>query len=383
MAVAVLGFGTVGQGIWEMLPEEERGLVLVRPGKEDAPWKCGSLDDILADESITVVAEAMGGTDPAFSYARRILESGRSFVTANKVLVAAHGIELAALARSHGAAFLFSAACGGGVPFLHNLGRAVNSGDEVFSFAGILNGTTNFILDAMQRFGKDYDEVLKEAQALGYAEADPTADVSGMDALRKVLLGCAVGFSVLPQGGALCEGIESFTSADVRSLQSLGRCCRLIGSGGRAEGGVYALVEPTVFPAAAVEASVQRNLNLARYTARRAGDITLIGQGAGRYPTASAVLRDIRGISEGETIMLPADCRAADADCGGLLRRYYVRCGAETAALLPEAERFDSEEGAVRLLTQPMSAETMHKTAAERRQAGEKLFFAAWEDTEC
>ena len=149
MKVAVLGFGTVGAGIYEMLAGArglEQGPVLVRPGKDDAPFKRTSIEAILAEPGVEAVAEAMGGIEPAFSYAKAALNAGKHFVTSNKALVAAHGIELSGLAREKSVAFLFSAACGGGVPFLHNLSIAVES-DIIVSLGGILNGTTNYMLD--------------------------------------------------------------------------------------------------------------------------------------------------------------------------------------------------------------------------------------------
>ena len=182
MKVAILGFGTVGVGVYEMLEKcagLEPGPVLVRAGKEDQPYKVSSMEKIVSDPEVGAVAEVMGGIEPANSYVKMALAAGKHVVTSNKALVAAHGIELAQLARENGVSFLFSAACGGGVPFLHNLAIAAQS-DKILSLGGILNGTTNFMLDAMQSEGKDYGDVLRQAQALGYAEADPTADVSGL-----------------------------------------------------------------------------------------------------------------------------------------------------------------------------------------------------------
>ena len=153
MKVAVLGFGTVGFGVYEMLAKAkglERGPVLVRPGKNDMPFKVTSIEEIVSDPSVGAVAEVMGGVEPAYSYAAAALSAGKHFVTSNKALVAARGPELDAIARENGVAFLFSAACGGGVPFLHNLALA-RASDEIRSMGGILNGTTNYMLDAMQR----------------------------------------------------------------------------------------------------------------------------------------------------------------------------------------------------------------------------------------
>ena len=144
MKVAVLGFGTVGQGVYGMLAHSkglEPGPVLVRPGKDNEPWKVADMNAIVSDASVGAVAEVMGGVEPAFSYCAMALKAGKHVVTSNKALVAARGIELAEIAREHGAAFLFSAACGGGVPFLHNLSLAVLS-DRIESLGGILNGST-------------------------------------------------------------------------------------------------------------------------------------------------------------------------------------------------------------------------------------------------
>lgn len=381
MKVAVLGFGTVGKGVYEMLAHAdglEQGPVLVRPGKADEPWKISDINGIVSDVSVGAVAEVMGGVEPAFSYCAAALKAGKHVVTSNKALVAAKGIELAALAREHKAAFLFSAACGGGVPFLHNLSLAVLS-DRIESLGGILNGTTNYMLDAMQRRGLDYASALADAQRLGYAEADPTADVSGLDALRKIMLGCAVGFGLLPVEGLDCEGIESFSAADAADLKKHGLCCRLLARGGKSASGVYAYVEPMALGASAAECSVLDNFNMARYRGVNSGDIIMIGQGAGRWPTASAVLRDLSCILRGERAMLGAGCVSGKADNSGCAHSYYVRLPAGYAGRLPVKEAW-RDGGDARVITEPVSVADMHALAAELRGSGAGIFFAALED---
>ena len=381
MKVAVLGFGTVGKGVYEMLAHAdglEQGPVLVRPGKADEPWKISDINGIVSDVSVGAVAEVMGGVEPAFSYCAAALKAGKHVVTSNKALVAAKGIELAALAREHKAAFLFSAACGGGVPFLHNLSLAVLS-DRIESLGGILNGTTNYMLDAMQRRGLDYASALADAQRLGYAEADPTADVSGLDALRKIMLGCAVGFGLLPVEGLDCEGIESFSAADAADLKKRGLCCRLLARGGKSASGVYAYVEPMALGASAAECSVLDNFNMARYRGVNSGDIIMIGQGAGRWPTASAVLRDLSCIFRGERAMLGAGCVSGKADNSGCAHSYYVRLPAGYAGRLPVKEAW-RDGGDARVITEPVSVADMHALAAELRGSGAGIFFAALED---
>lgn len=381
MKVAVLGYGTVGKGVFEMLAEArglEQGPVLVRQGKMREIFQTDSMERILMDGSIGAVVETMGGEEPAFSYVSAALRAGKHVVTANKALVAAHGLELARLARENGAAFLFSAACGGGVPFLHNLSLATQS-DRVLTLGGILNGTTNYMLDAMQRRDLTYAQALADAQELGYAEADPTADVSGLDALRKIMLACAVAFDRLPGEGLLHEGIEVFTAEDAADLKARGLVCRLVGRGGMAGDQVYAFVEPTLFAEGAPERSVLDNYNLARYEAKCAGPIILIGQGAGRYPTASAVLRDLSDVLQGKRAMLSPTCQSARADNSGCGHRYYVRVPAAFADRFPGADAAESG-GIVRLVTQPMTVLEMHEKAAALRQAGATLFFAGIEE---
>lgn len=381
MKVAVLGYGTVGKGVFEMLTEArglEQGPVLVRQGKIREIFQTDSMERILMDGSIGTVVETMGGEEPAFAYVSAALRAGKHVVTANKALVAAHGLELARLARENGAALLFSAACGGGVPFLHNLSLATQS-DRVLTLGGILNGTTNYMLDAMQRRDLTYAQALADAQELGYAEADPTADVSGLDALRKIMLACAVAFDRLPGEGLLHEGIEAFTAEDAADLKARGLVCRLVGRGGMAGDQVYAFVEPTLFAEGAPERSVLDNYNLARYEAKCAGPIVLMGQGAGRYPTASAVLRDLSDVLQGKRAMLSPTCQSARADNSGCGHRYYVRIPAALAREFPGADAAESG-GTVRLVTQPMTVLEMHEKAAALRQAGAELFFAGIEE---
>ena len=380
MKVAVLGYGTVGGGVYEMLKAAkglEAGPVLVRPGKENEAFKVSSIEKITEDPSVDAVAEVMGGVEPAFTYAMAAIRAGKHFVTSNKALVAAKGVELNRAAKEAGVSFLFSAACGGGVPFLHNLARAAQT-DEILSVGGILNGTTNFMLDQMQSTGKDYAAALKEAQELGYAEADPTADVTGLDALRKIMLACAVAWGVLPQDGLLNEGIDSLSAADVKDFMARGRVCRLVASGQRAaDGRISAYVEPVLVRAGDAESAVLKNYNMARYEGKNAGPIAMIGQGAGRYPTASAVLRDLSGICAGEAAMFPADCVDGSADNSAAKHAYYVRLPKACGDLFPAAEILADNGEELRILTEEISVQKMHESAAALRKAGHAVFFAA------
>jgi len=381
MKVAVLGFGTVGVGVYGMLSDAkglEQGPVLVRQGKNDTEYKVTTIEEITGDPSVGAVAEVMGGVEPAFTYVSAALKAGKHVVTSNKALVAARGPELAKLAEENGVAFLFSAACGGGVPFLHNLAIAAES-DEILTVGGILNGTTNYMLDSMQRFGMDYADALKDAQKLGYAEADPTADVTGLDALRKIMLACAVAYGKLPVEGLNNEGIDSLTAKDVEHFASLGYTCRLVTRGGQKDGKLYAYVEPVLLPASAAECAVLANFNLARYEGKNAGSIAMIGQGAGRWPTASAVVRDLSCILQGQKAMIHSDCESVCADNSVSEHRYYVRVSSKMADCFAASETLASGEE-VRMISVSMPVSAMHAAAAEIRSAGEKIFFAAIEE---
>ena len=380
MKVAVLGYGTVGVGVYEMLKAAEgleAGPVLVRPGKENEAFKVSRIEDITGDASVDAVAEVMGGVEPAFTYAMAVIRAGKHFVTSNKALVAAKGVELNRAAREMGVSFLFSAACGGGVPFLHNLARAAET-DEILSVGGILNGTTNFMLDRMQSSGMDYADALKQAQELGYAEADPTADVTGLDALRKIMLACAVAWGVLPQDGLLNEGIDSLSAADVSDFMARGWVCRLVASGQPApDGKVSAYVEPVLVRAEDAESAVMKNYNMARYEGKNAGPIAMIGQGAGRYPTASAVLRDLSGICAGESAMFPAVCNNGSADNRAACHCYYVRLPKACAPALPAAKVLADDGDVLRILTEEISVQSMHETVSRLRSEQHAVFFAA------
>ena len=254
--------------------------------------------------------------------------------------------------------------------------------DRVMSLGGILNGTTNYMLDAMQRRNLGYDEALRDAQKLGYAEADPTADVSGLDALRKIMLASAVGFDVLPTAGLVNEGIEQLSREDVADFKARRLTCRLLARGGRGEnGGVYAYVEPVLLEQSAPECAVLANYNMARYEGECSGPMVFMGQGAGRYPTASALLRDISCIEHGLTHMLRESCHSAAADNSSCAHSYYVRLPERFAAELP-ARDIAACDGVARIITEKLSVEKMHTLAAKLRQAGAELFFAGLESEE-
>ncbi|MBQ2581847.1 MAG: homoserine dehydrogenase, partial [Ruminococcus sp.] len=270
--VAVIGYGTVGSGTVELFMKN-RESISKKVGKDcdikyildlrdfpDSPFAdrmIKDFDTILNDDEVTVVAEVVGGTTFAYEYTKKLLEAGKSVVTSNKALVAAKGAELIALAKAHKCNYLFEASVGGGIPILRPINKCL-AGNEILQISGILNGTTNFILTKMIKEQMSFDDALKKAQELGYAEADPTADVEGEDACRKIcILGSlAYGKHIYPEM-VHCSGITRITLDDVEYADNAGYVIKLIGSVKKLEDGkLKAIVCPRFVPKSNLLASV-------------------------------------------------------------------------------------------------------------------------------
>ena len=307
--VAILGFGTVGSGVAAVLTRNG-GLIdrrvddLVRlkyilDVREfpDSPYKDLFVKDFSAIESdpdVDIVVETIGGATIALDFTTRALKAGKSVVTSNKELVATHGYELLKLAREHGCSYLFEASVGGGIPILRPLTSCL-AANELSQVTGILNGTTNYILTRMIKAGLTFDQALKEAQDNGYAEKDPTADVDGHDACRKIciLSALAYGQHVYPQQ-VPTQGIRGVTLADVAYADSCGYKIKLLGRCLREpEGKVCAFVAPHLVSCENPLAGVEDVFNAITVTGNAVGDVMFYGRGAGKLPTASAVVADV------------------------------------------------------------------------------------------
>ena len=288
MHIGLLGFGVVGGGVWALCaPRDDLNVkrVLLRSRKEGLPEEVVTFnaDDILNDPEIDTVVEVMGGLHPAYEYVSAALARGKSVVTANKALIAAYYTELTALAREKGAALRCTAAVGGGIPWLTNLER-VKRLDTVCAVGGIMNGTTNFIMDAMHKAPVDFPAILKEAQDLGYAEADPSADIDGDDIRRKLCISANIAFDAALEETAIPTfGIRTVTAADIAAFQSHGFACKLLARAESTDSGVCAYVEPTLVDAGDLEAAVPANFNLITY-GRAAGPPELLRPGRGALP---------------------------------------------------------------------------------------------------
>ncbi|MBO4915560.1 MAG: homoserine dehydrogenase [Oscillospiraceae bacterium] len=303
MNIALLGFGTVGSHFYELASKQDDirvSTVLSRRARPEL--KCAvtsDFDEIVRDESIGVVVEVIGGVEPAYSYVCAAMRAGKHVVTANKQLMCEHYDELLALARKSGVSLRCTAAAGGGIPWLSSLER-VSRFDTICSVEGILNGTTNYILSAMTENGADYAAALREAQSLGYAEADPTADVEGLDARRKLVLSANLAFGVsVKENDIPCVGISHIKAADVAKAKELGYTFKLIVHAERSGDSVSAFVCPTLFPVTAPEAHTGGAGNIATLRAEHIGPQSYAGAGAGGFPTASSVLTDCYEVLRG------------------------------------------------------------------------------------
>ena len=311
--VAILGFGTVGSGVAEVLSKNSQGIAR-RSGGEiqvkyildvrdfpDSPFKDCFVKDfsiIENDPEVSVVVESIGGLKPAYQFVKDSLLAGKSVVTSNKELVATHGYELLQLAMANGVSYLFEASVGGGIPILRPLTNCL-AANEVEQITGILNGTTNYILTRMIKAGLTFEQALKEAQDNGYAEKDPTADVDGHDACRKIciLSALACGQHVYPQQ-VPTQGIREVTLADVAYADSCGYKIKLLGRCLREpEGKVCAFVAPHLVSCENPLAGVEDVFNAIAVTGNAVGDVMFYGRGAGKLPTASAVVADVIDIA--------------------------------------------------------------------------------------
>ena len=308
ISIALLGFGCVGSGTAEVLTENKK-LIESRLGCEykikyildlrdfpDSPFGDLVVHDfnkILEDDEVSVVAEMMGGSHPAYDFTKACLEAGKSVVTSNKEVVASFGVELCEIAAAHGVRYMFEASVGGGIPIIRPMMTDLAS-NKINSINGILNGTTNYILTAMRDDGKSFADALGEAQRLGYAEANPAADVEGKDAARKtVILGAIASGKLVSPEDISTEGITNISLCDVELAQTLGYSIKLIGHAEERDGKLLAFVSPMAVSESNPLARIDGVFNGILVNANMVGDVMFYGPGAGKLPTASAVVADI------------------------------------------------------------------------------------------
>ncbi len=351
--IAVLGYGTIGSGVVEVL-EENRDLITQRAGEEievkyildvrDFPGDphedliVHDFSVIRDDPEILAVVEAMGGVEPAHIFAREAILSGKHFATSNKALIAEYGPELIALAQERSLNCLFEASVGGGIPIVRALNSCLTA-DEMEEISGILNGTTNYIMTKMSEEGLEFDDVLRDAQEKGYAEADPTADVEGHDACRKIAIltslicGNQVDWEEIPM-----QGISGITATDIKYATAMRCKIKLLASSYRREGSYCSLVAPVMLPVGHALYGVDGVFNAVFVRGNMLGDAMFYGSGAGKLPTASAVVADVVDIVRHRRVSITMRWSAEKAhlvDARHLVYRYFVR-STDSAARIQE-----------------------------------------------
>ena len=379
--VAILGFGVVGSGVAEVLatngPHIDQKVddlirlkyILDVRDFPDSPFADKVVHDfsvIENDPEVSIVVETIGGAKAALDFTRRALRAGKSVVTSNKELVAEHGCELLKLAAEQGVSYLFEASVGGGIPILRPLNQCL-AANEIEEITGILNGTTNYILTRMIRGGLSFDAALKEAQANGYAEQDPTADIEGHDACRKIciLASLAFGRHIYPRQ-VPAEGITGVTLSDVAWAEACGKKLKLLGRAIRqADGRVCAYVSPHLVDVENPLAGVEDVFNAIAVKGNAIGDVMFYGRGAGKLPTASAVVADVidaaKHRDEKKRVFWAEGGEDTTVSPDGLASAWYVRGSGDAGAVqaaLPGArllERADAPAGEFALLTGPMT----------------------------
>lgn len=345
--IAVLGYGTVGSGVVKVLNTNAK-LIARRAGQEvevkyvldlrdfpEDPIQRKVVKDyniIVEDPEISIVVETMGGTKPAYEFVKRALLAGKSVCTSNKELVAAYGAELVHIAKSKSVNFLFEASVGGGIPIIRPLNQSITA-DRIERINGILNGTTNYILTKMAEDGSDFQEVLKEAQELGYAEKDPTADVEGYDACRKIAILTSLAYGQqVDYEDIYTEGITKITAEDFRYAREVGAAIKIFGSSRKIGEKLYAMVAPQMIRSDNPLYSVNGVFNAICVTGNMLGDVMFYGQGAGKEATASAVVSDVVDAVKHMNINVMTiweDEKQEISPMDDMENRFFVRVGLE------------------------------------------------------
>lgn len=345
--LAVLGYGNIGSGVVSVLLNNKE-VIAKQAGEEIVPVCVLDLRDfpgdvmedkvvrdiraITEDPEISVVVETMGGTKPAYEFVKACLQAGKHVATSNKELVAAHGPELLQIAKEHQVNFLFEASVAGAIPIIRPLTSCITA-DAVTEITGILNGTTNFMLTSMADEGCAYEDILKKAQELGYAERNPAADVEGHDACRKIAILSSLAFGKwVDYRDILTEGITKITDVDMAYARKMGMSIKLFGTSKKEEDGIYAMVSPVMISKSHPLYAVNGVMNAVLVRGAMMGDLMFYGAGAGKLPTATAVVSDVVSAVKhplGGEIRPYADGKLALADAGEEKRTWFIRIDGE------------------------------------------------------
>ncbi len=352
--IAVMGYGTVGSGVVEVIRTngkrinqrigDELRIKYVLdlrdfPGDPVEEILIHDFETIVNDDDVQIVVEVMGGIEPAYTFVKRCLMAGKSVATSNKALVAKHGAELLSIARENQTNYLFEASVGGGIPIIRPLNSSLTA-DEIEEITGILNGTTNYMLTKMFNEGADYDTVLKEAQDNGYAERNPEADVEGYDACRKIaILSSLISGQQVDFEDIYCEGITKITPEDMQYAKAMGTTIKLLASSKRQDDRIHAIVAPCMLYPNHPLYNVNGVFNAIFVHGNVLGDAMFYGSGAGKLPTASAVVADVvdeaKHLNRNIMTMWKEDKLELE-DMGDSKRRFFIRMKGDAQEMLPQ-----------------------------------------------
>ena len=400
--IALLGMGTVGGGVYEIIERQQEEMpfkigaalevvkVLVRnkakyADRIPAEKLTDVWEDVIGDDSIDIVVEVMGGIEPARTYIKAALEKGKHVVTANKDLMAMHGHELLELAGEHHCDLLFEAAVAGGIPIIRPLKQCL-AGNNITEIMGIINGTTNFILTKMKEDGMDFGEALQLATDLGYAEADPTADIEGYDAGRKLAIMASIAFHTsVTFDDVFTEGITKITAKDMRYAKEMGCSIKLLGIAKNTETGIEVKVHPTMIPENHPLAAVNDSFNAVFVHGDAVDDAMFYGRGAGALPTGSAVVGDIMDVARNMLFhcngRIGCSCykNLPIKQIGDTTSRYYIRMRLEDRAgtLAAMAGVFAENDASIAILLQKETIENDAEIVVVTHEVAEKKFMDA------
>ena len=377
MVIALLGFGTVGGGVWEMLASRRDFQVKYLCCQERPEFVSAEIlrdpGPLLEDPEIEVLVDLTGELEPTLEIVTRALEAGKHVVTANKLLMAWNYGPLRRLAAERGVSIRCAAAAGGGLGWLPALERCRRA-DVIHEVSGILNGTTNYILDTMQLSPVSFQAALNRAQDLGYTEKDPADDIDGFDSANRLVISANTAFGAcLRPEQVLVRGLRGLQRRDIDAFLAHGCCCRLLASAEHYGGAYAAVVEPTLVEQRDLEAGVHSNYNLLSFVSRQAGKQSFYGQGAGRYPSAYNVVQDLIDTAAQGAGGFSGPAESAPGGNRSFVRRYYLRTVLSEPWLWERTEeRWESG-----IITCRLSAPELHAWAAQARQKDPELFFAA------
>lgn len=383
MNIAILGFGTVGSGVYEIISNKSKKMidlnvlkVLDLPQNKDKLTIITSdINDITNNKDIDLVVETMGGIHPAYEFICACLKSKKHVVTANKAVVAKYLPEFLSLAKEHEVNFLFEACVGGGIPWIASIIKASRI-DDVDRFYGIFNGTSNFILDYMCTYEKDFQEALQLAQELGYAEADPSADIDGYDVQNKVVISSNLAFgSGVDMDAFTVYGMRNISIDDIHYLGEQGYTIKYIGEAQRKDNSYEAFVMPNIFKSNDVEANIKTNFNIATLHGETIGELKFYGQGAGKLPTANAIIQDILDMDNDFHTAIFSDENSISYSNELVKNEFFIRtsCKLETNIFIKSMNIY---EGNHYIITNAMTTQEFKKQFNEIIEKDNNVFVA-------